>query len=58
MSSPQVFKPDKEYFDNLAAKIVRRSEVDPSEIQSVEINCGNAPYLGFVILKSGDRVRV
>ncbi len=56
-----VFKPDLKWASNQVnaiASAARQKGIQESEISAVKINCGNAPFSGWVILSTGDRVQV
>lgn len=52
------YRPDPDWAYRQVAAIVRRSGRPEAEIASVEINCGNGGGLGWVILRSGERLLV
>ncbi|MEO1145811.1 MAG: hypothetical protein AAFY26_09450 [Cyanobacteria bacterium J06638_22] len=56
-----IYKPDLNWAQSRADQIARladRKGVDKSQIQLVEIYCGNGSIHGFVILDNGDRIQV
>lgn len=58
MKSPETLTPDQKHFQFVAEKIVRLAKCDPATVERIEINCGSSPWLGFVVLKDGQKIKV
>lgn len=53
-----ICKPNKAYFDALAAKMLRMAKVTPEQVERIDINCGSGGGLGKVHLKDGTVISV
>lgn len=58
MDSPDIFRPDRDYFGAIALRAVRAAGVDPADVLIVHINCGNGAGLGQVVMKDGRTLKV
>lgn len=56
--SVQEYRPDPVWAQNMVNRIVSVSKIPPDQIKEVLINCGNGGGLGWVIKKTGEKVKV
>lgn len=53
-----VYRPDPVWSKHLVSRILRLSKVDPNLVAEVEINCGSCGPIGWLRMKSGERLAV